>query len=215
MGNYKLIDLDRDEKSIVRRALYQESRTGEQAITKIFSGIQQEHGFSKARLIKPRWETSVHPLYFWAYSKCKCEPAQSGNYRACFDHVVQQLASFDGEKLHEAFWYTVVDCEIDILVEDAECFFFVETKIPVGGTAIDWYRGKHGAHQLVHQYLQGKLLKKLAAPEKEFALATVGANNGKPQNIELNETELELLALVDYEGRSLRIPDFPLKLLAG
>ena len=77
MGNYKLIDLDRDEKSIVRRALYQESKTGEQAITRIFSGIQQEHGFSKANLIKARWETSVHPLYFGPTANVNVNPGRA------------------------------------------------------------------------------------------------------------------------------------------
>ena len=129
--------------------------------------------------------------------------------------MVQQLPRFDREKLHEAFWYTVVDSEIDILVEDAEFFFFVETKIPVGGTDIDWYRGKHAAHQLVHQYLQGKLLKRLAAPEKEFALATVGANNGEAHNILLNDIERGLLALVEYDNPVLKIPDLPLNILTG
>jgi hypothetical protein len=215
MGKYKLLDLDRDEKSIVRRALYQESRVGEQTIKEIFSGVQREYSLSTARLIEPHWETSVHPLYFWAYGECKCEPGQSGNYRACFDHVLKQVPIFHLEDLHKAFWYTVVDCEIDILVEDTELFLFLEAKIPVRGTDIDWYRSKHGAHQLVHQYVQGKLLKKLVVPEKEFALGTIGANNGIAQNIHLNETERKLLALVGYDEHLLRVPDFALEVLTG
>lgn len=215
MGTYKLLELDRDEKTIIRRALYEESRAGEQAITEIFSRIRREHALSNARLFKPRWETSVHPLYFWAYSETKCEPGKSGNFRACFDHVVEKFPKIHREELHEPFWYTVVDCEIDILVEDAEFFLFLEAKIPVRGTDIDWYKSKHGVHQLVHQYVQGSLLKKFVVPEKEFALATIGANNAEPQNIVLNETERKLMALVDYAGNSLSIPDFPLEVLTS
>ena len=215
MSAYKLLELDRDEKTIIRRALYRESRAGEQAIAEIFSRIRRAHTPSNARLIKPRWETSVHPLYFWAYSETKCEPGKGGNFRACFDHVVEKLPKIYCEELREPFWYTVVDCEIDILVEDAEFFLFLEAKIPVRGTDIDWYKSKQGVHQLVHQYVQGSLIKKFVVPEKEFALATIGANNAEPHNIQLNATERKLMALVDYNGDSLSIPDFSLEVLTS
>ena len=161
MGNYKLIDLDRDEKSIVRRALYQESKAGEQAIRQMLLAMQQEHSLSNAHLMEPRWEASVHPLYYWAYTQCKCEPGKKGNYGACFDHVLRQLPRLPQEELRSPLWYTVVDCEIDILVEDFDYFLSLEVKITAPGTKVDWYKNKRGVHQLVHQYVQGKTLGKL------------------------------------------------------
>ena len=193
----------------------EESRAGEQAIRETFSSIQRQNNLPNARLVEPRWETSVHPLYFWAYGECKCEPGQRGNFRVCFEHVLKNLPELPREEPRKPFWYTVVDCEIDILIEDSEFFLFLETKIPAWGTDIDWYKSKRGVHQLVHQYVQGKLLQKLVVPEKEFALGTIGASNGEAHEIQLNETERELLMLVEYYDPSLRIPDFPLNVLTG
>jgi hypothetical protein len=57
----------------------------------------------------------------------------------------------------------------------------------------------------VRQYVQGKILERLTA--KTFALATIGANNGRVMHIHLNATELALLQLVNDERQSLEIID--------
>ena len=65
------------------------------------------------------------------------------------------------------------DTEIDILIEDREYFVFVEAKnVPEGKKAK--FEKTGGVHQLVRQYLQGKLLEKMIS--KTFALATIGVN---------------------------------------
>jgi hypothetical protein len=62
MDRYKLINLDRTEQSIVRRALHQWSPADEQAIRPLVLAIQQQNGLSTLHITEPRWETNVYPL---------------------------------------------------------------------------------------------------------------------------------------------------------
>jgi hypothetical protein len=104
----------------------------------------------------------------------------------------------------------MVNSEIDILVEDADYFLFVEAKIPTAGhrTAFSILSG---VHQLVRQYVQGKILEKIIG--KTFALATIGPNNAEPIKIIPNLTEKMLLRLVGEERELLDILDLPWSLL--
>ena len=69
----------------------------------------------------------------------------------------------------------LADTEIDILVEDTEYFVFIEAKEVRGQSKAKFEPGE--VHQLVRQYVQGKVLEKTVA--KTFALATIGANNAQ------------------------------------
>ena len=62
-----------------------------------------------------------------------------------------------------------------------------------------------GVHQLVRQYLQGKLLEKMIS--KMFALATIGVNGGRDVEIELNDREVQMLNLVGATGTTLSVAD--------
>ena len=62
-----------------------------------------------------------------------------------------------------------------------------------------------GVHQLVRQYLQGKLLEKMIS--KTFALATIGVNDGRDLEIELNDREVQMLSLVGSTGSTLSVVD--------
>jgi hypothetical protein len=106
----------------------------------------------------------------------------------------------------------IADTEIDILVEDLEYFVFIEAKIPRENQQVKFEK-TGGVHQLVRQYVQGKLLAKLI--QKPFALATVGANNGQAIKILLNPTEQALLSLVSDQGPILEIPDLAWTLLSA
>lgn len=102
----------------------------------------------------------------------------------------------------------MVNSEIDILVEDDDYFVFFEAKEATAGQKIK-FQDKGGVRQLVRQYVQGKILEKLTA--KMFALATIGANNGRVINIHLKTTEMALLQLVNDERQSLEIIDLSWK----
>ena len=62
-----------------------------------------------------------------------------------------------------------------------------------------------GVHQLVRQYLQGKLLEKMIS--KMFALATIGVNGGRDVEIALNDREVQMLNLVGATGTTLSVAD--------
>ena len=70
----------------------------------------------------------------------------------------------------------LADTEIDILIEDRDYFVFVEAKNVQEGRKAK-FENIGGVHQLVRQYLQGKLLEKMIS--KMFALATIGVNGGQ------------------------------------
>jgi hypothetical protein len=106
----------------------------------------------------------------------------------------------------------IANSEIDILVEDIEYFVFIEAKIVAAGQKVK-FENNGGVHQLVRQYVQGRLLVPFIG--KTFALATLGANNAQPIKIELNETERALIRLVGEEKQELTVPDLAWTLMKG
>ena len=105
----------------------------------------------------------------------------------------------------------VADTEIDILVEDVNYFVFIEAKIPGKNGKIKFEK-TGGVHQLLRQYIQGKVLEGLI--DKPFAaLATIGANSGQPIKVKLNDREQALLRLAGEGNQELEIPDLDWSLL--
>jgi hypothetical protein len=223
-GQYKLINLDKDESSIVRRALYQRSQAGEQAIRRLVLAIQDEHGLPDARIMKPCWWANAWPLLYWA--KDQRAAGSTEVYGPILDFLLEGVPTSDLSLPRDLLRPAVVDCEIDILVEDSDYFAFLEVKIstPDEQARFPFHRNRicvkgeyYSVHQMVRQYVQGRMLqKKRLLPHKTFALATVGAHNEQPSEIELNGTERELLGLVgEGDKESLVIIDLPLKTLTG
>ena len=99
---------------------------------------------------------------------------------------------------------TLVSTEIDILVEDAQYFAFIEAKETKSGRRATFQK-QGGVHQLVRQYAQGCALQRLI--KKKFAFATIGANNGRILEISLNPIERALLRLVSEDKDTLRVVD--------
>jgi len=211
MGEFKLIGLDNSEASIVRRHLHQWIKTDEQAIKPLILAIQEMQGISDIRMTDPHWETNVYPLYYWAERAV-------GSKRA-YDHVLESLqnlyrpskASLPERELR-LHLKRIINSEIDILVEDFDYFLFIEAKVPKTGRKTK-FQTLAGVHQLVRQYIQGRILEKLF--RKPFALTTIGANNAEPIRISLNRSEQALLRLVNEERQSLEILDLPWSLLVG
>ncbi len=205
MDRYKLIDLDQMEASVVRRHLHRWNKADEQAITPLLTALQQERCLSKVHIREPRWETNVYPLYFyWAHYR-------KVPHKEVYERVLASLPRFcvADLRMHVA---RVADTEIDILVEDVEYFVFIEAKVPKEDQKVKFEK-TGGVHQLVRQYVQGRILESLIG--KTFALATIGANNAQTIEIRLNDKEQALVQLVGEERQRLEILDLAWTLLSA
>ena len=201
MKKHTLIGLDQMEPSVVRRRLHRWNKADEQAITPLIATLQQQHRLSEVHIEEPRWETNVCPLYYyWAYQH-GLKPKEV--YDRVFGSLPTDKVSVPEGQLR-AHVGRVVDSEIDILVEDVEYFVFIEAKIVRPGRKVKFENG--GIHQLVRQYVQGKILEQITS--KTFELATIGVTDkAQMTKIDLNDTELALVQLVGEEMRSLEVVD--------
>ncbi len=199
--DYQLIDIDQMEPSIVRRHLRRWTEADEAAITPLVAGLRNKGALSGIPIQKPRYETNVYPLYYY-WSHTKGLP-----HKQVYSEVVESFQMYTEtvpDKSLIPHIQRLADTEIDILIEDHEYFVFVEAKnVPEGKKAK--FEKPGGVHQLVRQYLQGKLLEKTIS--KTFALATIGVNGGRDVEIELNDREVQMLSLVGATGTSLSVPD--------
>ena len=201
MDNYKLIHLDQMEASIVRRRLLGRSKADQEVATALVHALQGKQCLSNIHITEPWYVTNVYPLYFyWAHD-------QHLKHREVYDRVFQLLPTdnftMPKAELRPHVW-RVADTEIDILVEDVEYFVFIEAKEPKPGHKVK-FQNQGGVHQLVRQYVQGRILEKRIS--KTFALATIGANNGQMLEIKLNPTERALLQLIEEEKEVLQVID--------
>jgi len=89
---------------------------------------------------------------------------------------------------------------------------FIEAKVPREDQKVKFEK-TGGVHQLVRQYIQGRILESLVG--KTFALATIGANNAQMIEIRLNDKEQALVRLVGEERQELKIPDLEWTLLSA
>lgn len=200
-NRHKLIDLDQMEASIVRRRLRQWTRADEEVITALIHALQRKQYLSNVRVIEPRYETHVYPLYFyWRHG-------QQVGHRQVYEQVFQRLPTnrfpMPQDELRAHVGHTV-DSEVDILVEDVEYFIFIEAKEVEAGSKAKFEK-KRGVHQLVSQYVQGKILQNMIS--KAFVLVTIGANKGETLEIKLNLAERALLQLVGDDQHALSVVD--------
>jgi len=205
MDDYQLIGLDQTEASIVRRQLHKWNKSDDQPILPLIAALQQRGYISDLHIKQPRWETNVYPLYFyWLYR-------QKVIHSEVYKRVFNSFSSVPEEQLRVHI-DTIANTEIDILIEDADYFLFIEAKVPSAKQKIIFQNGS-GVHQLVRQYVQGRLLAEIV--NKRFALGTLGANNAQPIKIQLNETEQALIRLLGQETKELSVPDFAWTLIGS
>jgi len=199
--SYKLIDLDQMEPSIVRRRLRRWNKTDEEAVTAVIHALQRKGCLSNVPVLEPRYETNVYPLYFY------WQHGQQVSHRQVYNQVFQSLPTdnlqMPPDELRAHVGHTV-DSEVDILVEDIEYFVFIEAKEVAASRRVKFEK-KRGVHQLVSQYVQGRILQKMIS--KVFVLATIGANEGETLNTKLNPAELSLLQLVGEHKDVLSVVD--------
>jgi len=198
----------------VRRRLRRWSRADEDSIKPLIHAFQQKRNLSpklrispEQRIVEPRYETNVYPLYYYSLQ-------ETGTHRQVYDYVFKNLPAENSpmelEELRAHVGHTV-DSEIDILIEDTEYFIFIEAKEVAPNGKVKFEK-KCGVHQLVNQYLQGKILEKLIS--KRFFLATVGANRGEIRDVPLSKPEQALMQLVDGQRSILSVVDLSWDCLA-
>lgn len=209
MSEYELIGIDHSEASLVRRHLHRWEKTDEEAILPLILAIKEEQALLDIHIAEPRWETNVYPLYYWAEVAVGSRKAYEYVLDLLPDLFAHANTSLVGDELIPHLT-RIMNSEIDILVEDFEYFMFIEAKIPEADRKTK-FQTIEGVHQLVRQYIQGKILEQIIS--KKFALATIGANNAKPIGISLNTTEQALVSMVNEDRKKLEISDLPWSLL--
>jgi len=201
MDQYKLIDLDQMEASLVRRRLRRWSKNDEEAIRPLVVALKDKGYLTRARISQPRYETNVYPLYYyWAH---QCGMEHRAVYRCTLDWFLTSQGSLPADTLRPHV-ERIVNSEIDILVEDLDYFAFIEAKEVKDGERVK-YETTEGVHQLVRQYVQGRILEVLT--HKTFVLATIGANSGQVTTLDLNPVEVALLQLIGEQRVSFDVVD--------
>ncbi|MBI2089182.1 MAG: hypothetical protein HYT78_10625 [Deltaproteobacteria bacterium] len=204
---YLLIDLDKGETSKLRRTLDPWQPAKAHAVTRLVGECSLRHG-ARLEIKEPRWETNIYPLYyyFWdqGYRGRKLYNQVIVDYKRLFPELASP--SSGGDLYYELQRST--DAEIDLLIEDRDYFIFAEVKDPPPGKKAK-FETRGGIHQLVRQFVQGKLLGRLI--RKEFLLCTVGVGLCGP--LRLNDVEKGLLAAVGGPGHELDVQNFDWDLL--
>lgn len=204
MGDYKLIDLDQMEATVLRRVLDPWATSKGKRVRMLLDNLLEGRDL---KIQEPRWELNVYPLYY--YFLCdgtRVRPA-SEIYRMVFDEFCGVFSQAkDRISLDQVMG--VVDAEIDLLIEDGGYFVFVEVKYQLPGRKPRFQKTK-GIHQLVRQYVQGVFLSKKI--NKSFLAATVGAKKALP--LSLNESDKSLLDLVGNHTGELVISHFDWEVL--
>ena len=105
---------------------------------------------------------------------------------------------------------SVANTEVDLLIESANYFIFIEAKVlKKKGAKPRWRNKKEVTHQLVRQFVQGRLLADQI--KKEFMLATLGASDEDFIPVELRDCDRRLLDLkvVEQSGPDIHFPNVP------
>lgn len=145
-------------------------------------------------MVEPRWEANVYPLYFLYAARCPNGKLQDiyrlilEDFHHSFPDTQQTSKSF-----FEQHCRRISNAEIDLLIEDRDYFLFIEAKDPKPGQRVRFSTGE--VHQLVCQFVQGKLLERVIG--KKFLMATLGVGVFDQKNLsELNR------ALISAMGRT-------------
>jgi hypothetical protein len=184
-----------------------------QNVRPLIHEILGRHNRQDLEIVEPKFEISVYPLYYYYYDE-RTKKEKGGVYRHIFDEykrlfadVIPTLPSSKLDELSKLLEH-VANAEIDLLIEDHNYFVFVEAKLTGAGQKPKFEKGK-GIHQLVRQYVQGRLLER--AVRKEFLIATIGAGGSRP--LMLDESEELLLRAVGEKREDFKIHDCPWTIL--
>jgi len=208
MDNYKLLDRDQMEPSILLRKLDPWKPSKADRVKPLVKQILSNSDHHNLTMDNPRWEASVYPLYYYYYQG----PTPRKSVFVCIFEEYQRLFSGFKSPLQKddlrKYISSAADAEVDLLIEDVSYFIFVEAKNPPPGKKARFGRG-YGLHQLVRQYVAGRFLEKIV--KKRFLIATLGVNTSV--RLELNEAEKSLLRAVGEDRAQLDFHDYPWSIL--
>ncbi len=208
MNDYKLINRDQMEPSILRRKLDPWRPSKSDRVKPLINEILSNCGRNDLKIENPRWETNVYPLYYYFYDGRKGPKSVFVRTFEEYQHLFSGVTTSLNRDEQYKYISTVADAEIDLLIEDAAYFIFVEAKNPLPGKKAKFQKG-YGLHQLVRQYVAGTFLEK--AINKKFLISTLGVNTSV--RLELNEAEKSLLKAVGEERAQLEFLDYPWSIL--
>ena len=210
--SYQLVGKDQMEPSILNRRLRQWRPEDDSRTQSLVQGVLAAYKHNEWLSDPFRWETSVFPLFY--FTKTRDIPSKAV-YERIFewaghpsDH--SENLSIENPSI-EKMLGPVADAEVDLLIESANYFMFIEAKVrQKSGEKARFHRNKkeYGAiHQLVRQFVQGRLL--ASRINKTFMLATLGASDGDFVHVELRDGDRRLLKVVGQRGKDFPFPEMP------
>ena len=200
--SHRLIDKDQMEPSILLRKLRPWRPEDANSAKRLVRDVLAEYKRNVWRCDPFRWETSVCPLFYFAKDRDMPDKAV---YERVFDWAGCPSDEIKDPSLQKML-DSVANTEVDLLIESANYFIFIEAKVlKKSGAKAKFQRSspEYGAtHQLVRQFVQGRLLARQI--NKEFMLATLGASDEGFIQVELRKCDRRLLKVVRQRGQ-----DFP------
>ena len=201
--SYRLIEKDQMEPSILLRELRPwrpEDANRAQSLVRAVLAEYERNGWRRDRFI---WETSVFPLFYFAKDP---DMSNKAVYERIFDWADPPSDGIDEKPPLKAMLGSVANAEVDLLIESANYFMFIEAK-KLKKARFSRNKKDYGAtHQLVRQFVQGRLL--ASQIKKEFMLATL-THNKDSIHVELSECDRRLLEVVGQSGQEFPFPDVP------
>ena len=199
--SYQLIDKDLMEPSILLRGLRRWRSEDADSAQSLVHAVLDAYGRNGWRSDPFRWETSVFPLFYFAKDP---DMPSKAVYERIFDWADPPSDGIDENPPLKAMLGSVANAEVDLLIESANYFIFIEAKKPKARFSRN--KKEYGAtHQLVRQFVQGRLL--ASRIKKEFMLATLTHDEGS--TVELSECDRRLLRVVGQSGQKFPFPDVP------
>ncbi len=151
------------------------------------------------------WEASVFPLFYFAKSQ---DISSKAVYERIFGWAGHPSDLIEKPSI-EKMLGPVADTEVDLLIESANYFIFIEAKVrQKPGEKARFQRNKkeYGAiHQMVRQFVQGRLL--ASQIDTEFMLATLTDEDFV--QVELRKGDRRLLKAVGQSVEDFPFPEMP------
>jgi hypothetical protein len=201
MTEYKLIGLDKMEATKLRRRLDPWTSSKSEPVKPLIKDLFAQCGCT-LKIDEPRWEANVYPLYY--YYPESLQGKEHAVYERVFVDYERLFAEVDQplKAIMREYIVRITNAEIDLLIEDKDYYIFVEAKDPRPDQKVRFAGGT--IHQLVCQFVQGKILEKLI--DKRFMMATLGV--GLLDLSALNDTNKSLMAAVGNSDGKIELCDF-------
>ena len=202
--SYQLIGKDQMEPSILIRRLRPWQSGDADSAQSLVQGVLAAYRHNEWLCDPFRWEASVHPLFYFAKGRDNIP------IKAVDERIFKWAGHPSDQKKPtiEKMLGPVANAEVDLLIESANYFMFIEAKKPGEKARFSPSKEEYGkVHQLVRQFVEGRLL--ASQIDKTFMLATLGASDGNFVQVELSEGDRRLLQAVGQSSEDFPFPKMP------